>query len=120
MPQRLADAWLERLKIPGDKPMAECKDAALNQLAEQLQRWQLAPNGSEGWRKAEVMRGGVDTRDVLTGQDGVGQAVEDLGHPPPHVVGDYPISPSRHGVAPSGLDHTARGPEVIRPRIAVG
>jgi len=64
MPQRLADAWLERLKIPGDRPMAECKDAALAQLAEQLQRWQLAPNGSEGWRKAEVMRGGVDTRDL--------------------------------------------------------
>ncbi|XHS77310.1 NAD(P)/FAD-dependent oxidoreductase [Burkholderiaceae bacterium UC74_6] len=64
MPQRLADAWLERLKIPADRPMAECKDAALAQLAEQLQRWQLAPNGSEGWRKAEVMRGGVDTRDL--------------------------------------------------------
>ena len=64
MPQRLADAWLERLAIPGDRPMAECKDASLAQLAEQLQRWQLAPNGSEGWRKAEVMRGGVDTRDL--------------------------------------------------------
>jgi len=64
MPQRLADAWLQRLQLPGDRPMAECKDATLTQLAEQLQRWQLAPNGSEGWRKAEVMRGGVDTRDL--------------------------------------------------------
>ena len=64
MPQRLADAWLQRLQIAGDKPMADCKDAALAQLAEQLQRWQLTPNGSEGWRKAEVMRGGVDTRDL--------------------------------------------------------
>ncbi|MBV8503848.1 MAG: NAD(P)/FAD-dependent oxidoreductase [Paucibacter sp.] len=64
MPQRLADAWIARLGIAGDRPMPECKDAALAQLAEALQRWQLTPNGSEGWRKAEVMRGGVDTREL--------------------------------------------------------
>ncbi len=27
-------------------------------------RWQLTPDGSEGWRKAEEMRGGVDTREL--------------------------------------------------------
>ncbi len=64
LPQRLAQAWLERLELNAQRPMPECKDRDLQQLAEQLQRWSLTPNGSEGWRKAEVMRGGVDTRDL--------------------------------------------------------
>ncbi|HEY4084229.1 MAG TPA: NAD(P)/FAD-dependent oxidoreductase [Burkholderiaceae bacterium] len=64
LPQRLAQAWLERLQINGQRPMPECKDRDLQQIAEQVQRWSLTPNGSEGWRKAEVMRGGVDTRDL--------------------------------------------------------
>jgi predicted Rossmann fold flavoprotein len=64
LPQRLAQAWLERLSINPQRPMPECKDRDLQQLAEQLQRWSLTPNGSEGWRKAEVMRGGVDTREL--------------------------------------------------------
>ena len=64
LPQRLAQAWLERLQINAQRPMPECKDRDLQQIAEQLQRWSLTPNGSEGWRKAEVMRGGVDTREL--------------------------------------------------------
>ena len=63
-PQRLAQAWLERLKIDASRAMAECKDRDLQTLAAQLQGWQLTPSGSEGWRKAEVMRGGVDTREL--------------------------------------------------------
>jgi predicted Rossmann fold flavoprotein len=64
LPQRLAQTWLNRLGLPASKPMADCKDKDLAQLAEQLQRWQLKPQGDEGWRKAEVMRGGVDTREL--------------------------------------------------------
>ncbi|MCV2371234.1 BaiN/RdsA family NAD(P)/FAD-dependent oxidoreductase [Roseateles oligotrophus] len=63
-PQRLAQAWLDRLGLSGSRPMPECKDRDLQSLAGQLQGWQLTPNGSEGWRKAEVMRGGVDTRQL--------------------------------------------------------
>ncbi len=63
-PQRLALAWLERLGLNGSRTMPECKDRDLQNLAAQLQSWQLTPNGSEGWRKAEVMRGGVDTREL--------------------------------------------------------
>ena len=63
-PARLAQAWLARLGIEASRPMAECKDKDLQQLASQLQAWQLKPDGSEGWRKAEVMRGGVDTREL--------------------------------------------------------
>ncbi|WP_310386116.1 NAD(P)/FAD-dependent oxidoreductase [Roseateles sp.] len=63
-PQRLAQAWLERLGLSGGRTMPECKDRDLQNLATQLQGWQLTPNGSEGWRKAEVMRGGIDTREL--------------------------------------------------------
>jgi predicted Rossmann fold flavoprotein len=63
-PSRLAQAWLARLKLEASRPMAECKDKDLQLLAGQLQAWQLQPDGSEGWRKAEVMRGGVDTREL--------------------------------------------------------
>ncbi|MCX2861858.1 NAD(P)/FAD-dependent oxidoreductase [Paucibacter sp. PLA-PC-4] len=63
-PARLAQAWLARLGMEASRPMAECKDKDLQHLASQLQAWQLKPDGSEGWRKAEVMRGGVDTREL--------------------------------------------------------
>ncbi|MBB4844899.1 putative Rossmann fold flavoprotein [Paucibacter oligotrophus] len=63
-PQRLAQAWIERLGLNSQRSMPECKDKDLQNLAQQLQAWQLTPNGSEGWRKAEVMRGGVDTREL--------------------------------------------------------
>ncbi|MBT9493995.1 MAG: NAD(P)/FAD-dependent oxidoreductase [Paucibacter sp.] len=67
-PQRLAQAWLERLGLTSSRTMPECKNRDLQNLAAQLQGWQLTPSGSEGWRKAEVMRGGVDTRE-LNSQD---------------------------------------------------
>jgi hypothetical protein len=36
----------------------------LRALAESLHRWLLVPSGSEGYRKAEVTRGGVDTGEL--------------------------------------------------------
>jgi hypothetical protein len=44
--------------------MPQARDRDLARLAESLHRWQVAPQGSEGWRKAEVTLGGVDTRDL--------------------------------------------------------
>ena len=44
--------------------MPQVRDRDLVRLAESLHHWQLRPNGSEGWRKAEVTVGGVDTRDL--------------------------------------------------------
>ena len=64
LPQRLAQAWLARGGLPEDKPMPELGDKALRQLAESLSSWRIAPTGTEGWKKAEVMAGGVDTREV--------------------------------------------------------
>ena len=43
---------------------ADVADKALARLAEQLAGWQLTPTGTEGYRKAEVTLGGVDTRDL--------------------------------------------------------
>ena len=38
--------------------------AKLTQLAGQLGQWEITPSGTEGYRKAEVTLGGVDTRDL--------------------------------------------------------
>jgi len=64
LPQRLAETWLAHLKASADKPMPEQRDRDLGALAQSLARWELTPNGSEGWKKAEVTAGGVDTREL--------------------------------------------------------
>jgi len=64
LPQRLADAWLARLGLDATKPLPELRDRDLNRLAESLARWTLTPSGTEGYRKAEVTAGGVDTRQL--------------------------------------------------------
>ena len=64
LPQRLAQAWLARGGLPEDRPMPEVADKPLRQLAESLSAWCIAPSGTEGWKKAEVMAGGVDTREI--------------------------------------------------------
>ncbi len=61
VPSRLADAWAQR-ETDWQRPIAEASDKALVRLAEQLARWELTPTGTEGYKKAEVTLGGVDTR----------------------------------------------------------
>jgi predicted Rossmann fold flavoprotein len=63
VPARLADAWTG-LDPAWQRPINEAPDKALAKLAERLSRWELLPTGSEGYRKAEVTAGGVDTRDL--------------------------------------------------------
>ena len=63
MPQRLADALAA--SVPGEPTrMADIPDRVLRTLAGRLARWDVAPSGSEGYAKAEVTRGGIDTRDL--------------------------------------------------------
>jgi hypothetical protein len=63
VPSRLADAWVS--EDPAlQRPISDATDKALQALAQRLADWQLTPNGSEGYRKAEVTVGGVDTRDL--------------------------------------------------------
>jgi hypothetical protein len=63
VPSRLADAWAAQ-DAAWQRPVSECSDKALAQLAQRLARWELMPSGSEGYRKAEVTAGGVDTREL--------------------------------------------------------
>jgi len=64
IPRRLADAWLATTPELAAKPLPDQRDRDLAQLADRLQRWELKPQGSEGYRKAEVTAGGVDTREL--------------------------------------------------------
>ncbi|MEK6631356.1 MAG: NAD(P)/FAD-dependent oxidoreductase [Acidobacteriota bacterium] len=64
LPQRLADTWLARAGVAPELAMPQVKDRDLDALAAGLKRWQVVPDGSEGYRKAEVTAGGVDTREL--------------------------------------------------------
>ncbi len=64
LPQRLADAWLARLDLDATRPLPDMRDKDLQRLADSLARWEITPTGTEGWRKAEVTAGGVDTREL--------------------------------------------------------
>ena len=64
LPQRLADTWLQSLGLDPACPMPQLRDRQLAALAAGVCAWQVTPDGSEGWRKAEVTLGGVDTRDL--------------------------------------------------------
>lgn len=59
LPQRLA----QPLAADG-KRLADMPDRTLRAVAQQLQRWSITPTGTEGYAKAEVTAGGVDTRDL--------------------------------------------------------
>jgi predicted Rossmann fold flavoprotein len=63
VPSRLADAWVQQ-DADWQRPVSEATDKALARLAERLSRWEITPTGSEGYKKAEVTLGGVDTRDL--------------------------------------------------------
>jgi predicted Rossmann fold flavoprotein len=67
VPSRLADAWVQQDSSAGhnwQRPISDATDKALAALAERLTRWELTPTGTEGYKKAEVTAGGVDTRDL--------------------------------------------------------
>ncbi len=87
VPRRLADRWLETRQIP-DRRLAECPNAALAALASGLRRWRVVPSGTEGFRKAEVTAGGIDTAELspdtlasrrVPGLHFVGEAVDVTG-----------------------------------------
>ena len=63
LPARLADAWVQR-ESAWQRPVDQVPDKALAALAQGLAGWELTPTGTEGYAKAEVTRGGVDTRDL--------------------------------------------------------
>ncbi|EOZ5530625.1 NAD(P)/FAD-dependent oxidoreductase [Vibrio metschnikovii] len=60
LPKRLVEVLIERGLLV-DKPMKQLTPTVLKQTAQALQEWQIVPNGTEGYRTAEVTLGGVDT-----------------------------------------------------------
>ena len=59
LPQRLAQALAP--DIGSDGTMANLRDRDLEALATRLKLWTIVPTGTEGYAKAEVTVGGIDT-----------------------------------------------------------
>jgi predicted Rossmann fold flavoprotein len=83
LPQRLVDRWME-FHAP-----QVWTNTALTEFEKQLHDWQLTPAGAEGYEKAEVTAGGVDTDELsaktmesikVRGLYFVGEVVDVTGH----------------------------------------
>ncbi|BAK67908.1 putative flavoprotein [Sphingobium sp. SYK-6] len=86
LPERLADALDARLALAGD--LGNLSDRALGAAQARLADWRFAPTGSEGFAKAEVTAGGIDTDGLssrtmesrrLPGLYAIGEAVDVTG-----------------------------------------
>ena len=82
LPARVAEGWLAANDFDADARPADMPDRELKRLGLSLNQWQLTPDGSEGYRKAEVTVGGVDTR-ALSQQTMMASAVPGL-----HFIGE--------------------------------
>ncbi len=58
LPRRFADRWLETYPLAGNS------DRAIAAGEHQLHAWEVKPEGTEGYGKAEVTAGGVDTGEL--------------------------------------------------------
>ena len=58
LPRRFADRWLETYPLAGNS------DRALADAEHRLHAWEVKPEGTEGYGKAEVTAGGVDTGEL--------------------------------------------------------
>jgi predicted Rossmann fold flavoprotein len=63
LPSRLADTWTAQ-NSAWQRALPDTPDKALLQLATALGQWGLIPAGTEGYAKAEVTAGGVDTKEL--------------------------------------------------------
>ncbi|MFD1806828.1 NAD(P)/FAD-dependent oxidoreductase [Pasteurella oralis] len=63
LPKKLIELWLEQHLIQ-DQVIAQLSKAGLQQLEDFIHHWQFLPNGTEGYRTAEVTMGGVDTKQI--------------------------------------------------------
>lgn len=62
LPQRFAQRWCER--FAPSRPMTRYSNAELDDIARQLHQWKIQPASTEGYAKAEVTLGGVDTGEL--------------------------------------------------------
>jgi predicted Rossmann fold flavoprotein len=86
LPERLADALLERIGNTGE--LGGLTDRALEEIERKLADWRFAPNGTEGFAKAEVTIGGISTAELssrtmeakrMPGLYAIGEAVDVTG-----------------------------------------
>ncbi len=61
-PRRFAERFCEHY-CPS-RPLRQCDHPTLRSVAAALEHWPVTPNGTEGYRTAEVTLGGVDTTQV--------------------------------------------------------
>jgi hypothetical protein len=83
LPTRLADRWLDH------HAPASWTNSALADLDQQAHEWAITPAGTEGYEKAEVTAGGVDTDELsaktmesrkVPGLFFIGEVVDVTGH----------------------------------------
>jgi predicted Rossmann fold flavoprotein len=87
VPKRLARTIADM--TGGPERLADFSDKLLINVAAAMQRWQVRPNGTEGYRTAEVTLGGVDTSELssktfesrsVPGLYFIGEVVDVTGH----------------------------------------
>jgi len=87
LPRRFAAAWCA-LYSPS-RPLKHYTPAQLADVAHKLNRWQVTPSGTEGFKKAEVTAGGVATTELssqtmetkkVPGLYFIGEVVDVTGH----------------------------------------
>ena len=85
LPKRFAAKWLRG----ESRGLHQYNEPELKRLAENLKGWTVRPHGTEGYDKAEVTAGGVDTRELSSktmearkapGLYFIGEAVDVTGH----------------------------------------
>ena len=62
LPKRLIQTLLTDLDC--NSSLQNCNDQQLNAVASTLKCWKIAPNGTEGYRTAEVTLGGIDCNEI--------------------------------------------------------
>ena len=81
LPQRLARAFAEQKNLQGRK-WVEVSKKDRQAFKEMLTKWTVKPAGTLGWKKAEVMLGGVDTKELD------GQTMMSRRHPGLFFIGE--------------------------------
>ena len=86
LPDRLADALADRLRM--ERELGNLSDKDLRAAQGRLADWRFAPNGTEGYAKAEVTAGGIATAELssrtmeaakVPGLYAIGEAVDVTG-----------------------------------------
>lgn len=62
LPDKFVDQWSSKHDL--DKKIAEYSFEEIEKISINLQAWQIVPNGTEGYAKAEVTVGGIDTDEL--------------------------------------------------------